>query len=232
MRPLHLTALLLSLLLLTRASYVQAQTQPRPCNPPPGTSNMITCYGNTPCPTGYLDPVGPAERNLRQNPADPNETPWLCIQNPPPQAGDSSGDQSAAGAVSAPAPPAPAISIPVITTTLGLFNTSPLGPFLTNNQGLTLYIRTSDSSGVSTCNDACAIIWPPLAPPTGDLTLPDSAGGTLATLTRTDGTQQLSYNGMPLYTYTGDFQPGDTNGQGLDATTAQGVSGAWKVATP
>jgi predicted lipoprotein with Yx(FWY)xxD motif len=225
--------LALCLLLPARAPQAAAQSPSPPCTPPPGTSNLITCFGNTPCPSGYLDPLGLAWRNTHQNFADPSGTRWLCVQDPGTQgAGDSSGQAITAASAPSTGTTAPAAAVPAITTTLGLNTTAPLSPFLTDNQGMTLYIRTSDSSGVSTCNNACAIVWPPLPPPTGDATLPAGANGALATLTRGDGTLQLSYNGMPLYRYTGDFQPGDTNGQSLDATTSDGVSGVWKVAAP
>jgi predicted lipoprotein with Yx(FWY)xxD motif len=36
----------------------------------------------------------------------------------------------------------------------------------------------------------------------------------IGSITRDDGTVQITYNGWPLYTYTQDVSPGDTNGQG------------------
>lgn len=39
----------------------------------------------------------------------------------------------------------------------------------------------------------------------------------IGSITRDDGTVQLTYNGWPLYTYTQDVSPGDTNGQGKSA---------------
>jgi hypothetical protein len=38
----------------------------------------------------------------------------------------------------------------------------------------------------------------------------------LGTLNRSDGHNQVTYAGHPLYYYVGDTKPGDTNGQGLD----------------
>ncbi len=90
---------------------------------------------------------------------------------------------------------------------------------------MTLYTSSNDSAGVSNCTGSCLVIWLPLQPSNPNLTLPDGATGTLALITTASGTTQVTYNGMPLYTYTGDFQPGDTNGQGL-----QGVP--FQVATP
>ena len=38
----------------------------------------------------------------------------------------------------------------------------------------------------------------------------------LATIKRPNGSEQVTYKGMPLYTYTGDSKAGDATGQGLD----------------
>ncbi len=48
--------------------------------------------------------------------------------------------------------------------------------------------------------------------------------GTLTTFARADGSQQVAYNGEPLYYFTGDTAPGDANGEG--------VGGVWFIATP
>lgn len=89
-----------------------------------------------------------------------------------------------------------------------------LGPFLTDAAGMTLYRFANDTTpGESTCSDQCAENWPAF---TADepLTLPDGVDGELTTFTRTDGATQVAYNGIPLYYFGGDEQPGDTNGQG------------------
>jgi predicted lipoprotein with Yx(FWY)xxD motif len=51
--------------------------------------------------------------------------------------------------------------------------------------------------------------------------------GVLATITRDDGSSQLTYNGMPLYRFARDTAPGQTTGQGITA-----FGGTWTVATP
>ena len=40
--------------------------------------------------------------------------------------------------------------------------------------------------------------------------------GKVATIARTDGSQQLTYNGHPLYTYIGDSAPGQARGNNLN----------------
>jgi predicted lipoprotein with Yx(FWY)xxD motif len=94
-----------------------------------------------------------------------------------------------------------------------------LGTVLVNAEGFTLYVFTNDTDGESTCYDDCAATWPAVPADT-------AIGGGLdaamfGSAPRTDGTEQLTVNGQPLYTYTPDTNPGDTTGQG--------VGGVWFV---
>lgn len=89
-----------------------------------------------------------------------------------------------------------------------------LGPVLVDQNGLTLYVFTPDTEGVSTCYDDCAASWPAVA---GDTPIsPDLDAAMFGTAPRDDGSEQLTVNGMPLYLFAGDAAPGDTNGQGLN----------------
>jgi predicted lipoprotein with Yx(FWY)xxD motif len=90
--------------------------------------------------------------------------------------------------------------------------TPELGRFLTDGEGMTLYIFTNDEmgAGASVCNDDCAANWPPFF--FEGATLPDGVPGELTVITRDDGSEQLAYNGMPLYFWVGDTAPGDTTG--------------------
>ena len=49
----------------------------------------------------------------------------------------------------------------------------------------------------------------------------------VGTTTRSDGNPQVTYNGHPLYLYTGDNEAGDTNGQGSTA-----FGGGWFALSP
>jgi predicted lipoprotein with Yx(FWY)xxD motif len=84
---------------------------------------------------------------------------------------------------------------------------------LTNAQGRTLYWFAPDTSSKSACYGSCAQYWPPVSGP-------DKAGpgvtGTLATISRTGGSLQETYDGHPLYTYVGDTAPGQANGNNLN----------------
>src|SRR5439155_9418277 len=71
---------------------------------------------------------------------------------------------------------------------------------LVNAQGITLYRYDRDSAGTSNCTGSCATVWPPLAAAGGTLTGGSGVTGTLATISRADGSQQDTYNGTPPYT--------------------------------
>jgi predicted lipoprotein with Yx(FWY)xxD motif len=80
--------------------------------------------------------------------------------------------------------------------------------------------------GSSACSGACVNAWPPFTV-SGSITPPDGLTGTLATIQRDDGSSQVTYNGMPLYKFSGDRSPGDMKGQGITS-----FGGSWSIATP
>jgi predicted lipoprotein with Yx(FWY)xxD motif len=84
---------------------------------------------------------------------------------------------------------------------------------LTNGKGFTLYWFAPDTSTKSNCNGSCATYWPPVK---GPATAGGGVTGKLATITRSDGSVQATYNGHPLYTYVGDKAPGQDKGNGLN----------------
>jgi predicted lipoprotein with Yx(FWY)xxD motif len=86
---------------------------------------------------------------------------------------------------------------------------------LTNAKGFVLYWFAPDTSTTSKCSGSCATYWPPVA---GPATAGSGVTGTLGTITRSDGTKQVTYDGHPLYTYAGDTAPGQAKGNGLNAS--------------
>ena len=81
--------------------------------------------------------------------------------------------------------------------------------------GMTVYTFTKDvkDSGKSNCTTGCIDTWPALTVPAGATpTGGASLTGKLGTITRDDGTLQVTYNGMPLYFFKNDKAPGDANG--------------------
>ncbi|HSO93277.1 MAG TPA: hypothetical protein VLS53_02245, partial [Candidatus Dormibacteraeota bacterium] len=92
---------------------------------------------------------------------------------------------------------------------------------LKNDKGLTLYYFTPDTSTTVACTGGCAAVWPPLIATGGT---PASNPALPGALTLMAGTNQVLYDGHPLYTYSKDGDSGDAYGQG--------IGGKWFVATP
>ena len=81
------------------------------------------------------------------------------------------------------------------------------------SNGHTVYRFNSDTPGVSNCKGGCISAWPPLSVSAG--TTPTGGTGVtgqLGTITRDDGSLQVTYKGLPLYFFHSDSKPGDTNG--------------------
>jgi predicted lipoprotein with Yx(FWY)xxD motif len=87
-----------------------------------------------------------------------------------------------------------------------------LGEILTDSEGRTLYLFTQDTADASACNDQCAENWPPLTTDGEGIASEGVDEALLGTITRDDGTTQVTYNGHPLYYYAKDAAPGDTTG--------------------
>ena len=112
-----------------------------------------------------------------------------------------------------------------VTPTIQIRRDATLGPLLTDAQGKTLYMYTSDKPGVSKCSGECASFWPPLTVDGSSLPSgPAAIAAGLGTTSRDDGSQQVTYNGVPLYYWVKDTKPGDTLGQN--------VNNVWFVVSP
>jgi predicted lipoprotein with Yx(FWY)xxD motif len=110
-----------------------------------------------------------------------------------------------------PAPAAPSTS----TGTAAGLKTTTIGgtTILTNAKGFTLYSFAPDTPATSKCYGSCATYWPPV---TGTAAASPGVPGRIGTINRTDGSEQLTYNGHPLYTYIGDSAPGQARGNNLN----------------
>ncbi len=100
-----------------------------------------------------------------------------------------------------------------------------LGAHLVDGDGLTLYLFDVDEPGTSNCTDECLDAWPPLTVE-ADPTFGEAVDGALVgTIEREDdGSTQVTYDGLPLYYWAGDAEPGDVEGQG--------VQDVWWVVAP
>src|SRR5258708_1731348 len=110
----------------------------------------------------------------------------------------------------------------VITTATASGNT-----ILTDGSGRAVYLWVKDGNGTSACSGACAGAWPPVTA-SGTVTATGSAKATaLSTITRSDGTKQVAYDGHPLYYYAGDSGSGTASGQSSDSFGAK-----WWLVSP
>jgi predicted lipoprotein with Yx(FWY)xxD motif len=129
---------------------------------------------------------------------------------------------SPAGASSSPSAAAGASGGTVITTAK-----SSAGTFLTTGSGKAVYLWTKDTGDMSNCTGACAGAWPPVTT-TGTATAAGAAKASdIGTITRSDGTKQVTYDGHPLYYFAGDSGPGMASGQGSD-----GFGAKWWLVAP
>ena len=135
------------------------------------------------------------------------------------------GDKVESGAAAGPAAAGSAAIV-------NLGSADPLGSFLVDDKGMTLYLFTKDTPNTSSCYDKCAAAWPPLLT-SGDPIAGDGVDASkFGTTERTDGSVQVTYNGWPLYYYAKDKAPGDIVGQDVgDAWYVISAAGD-KVMTP
>lgn len=105
--------------------------------------------------------------------------------------------------------------------------TGPLGKYLVDRAGKTLYYFASDTVGKSNCYAVCAAGWPILVA-TGKPTAGAGVNSAkLGTITRADGAKQVTYFGHPLYYFVLDAKAGDIFGQDLPA-----FGGPWWMVNP
>ena len=105
--------------------------------------------------------------------------------------------------------------------------TTSLGTVLVSSAGRTLYLLTADTATSSACSGSCVSVWPPLTVSGTPTAGPGVDGSKLGTITRADGTKQVTYAGHPLYTFAGDSAAGDVRGEGIHS-----FGGTWEALTP
>jgi predicted lipoprotein with Yx(FWY)xxD motif len=96
-----------------------------------------------------------------------------------------------------------------------------LGSILVDSKGFTLYDFHKDKGGKSACYGACASTWPPLTTSGAPRAMKGAEAAQLGTTKRSDGTLQVTYAGLPLYTYVADTKPGDAKGNDFSSFGAE-----------
>lgn len=120
---------------------------------------------------------------------------------------------------------APPAAVAMVKTT----SSSKLGTILVDSTGFTLYRLNKDSMNKSVCTGACAKVWPPLM--TGSGSPVAGSGVTGLGSIAVAGGHQVTYHGMPLYTFVGDKSAGQVNGQDLKDTFGTWFAVVTKAAT-
>jgi predicted lipoprotein with Yx(FWY)xxD motif len=134
-----------------------------------------------------------------------------------------SSSSSSSASASASPPMSNGGSLTAANTLLTVQKTS-MGDVLATSSGRTVYWYGQDvaGSGKSACTGGCLTAWPAVTgkPHVGSGV---KLTGKLGTITRPGGIVQATYDGYPLYTYTGDAATGETSGND--------VGGVWHVFT-
>jgi predicted lipoprotein with Yx(FWY)xxD motif len=113
-----------------------------------------------------------------------------------------------------------ALGLPAPGSTVLIVQQSALGYVLAKANGQVVYTYAKDTKGGQpTCTGACAATWLPV---TGNpvASSADKMPGTLGTVSDANGAKQITYNGMPLYTF---------KGAKILQTKANGTGGEWYV---
>ena len=166
----------------------------------------------------------PSEPTATLPPEEPSIEPSLTeppVSTEPPAATDTAA-----------AAETPTVGVPVTGgATINVSESTEFGSILVDGDGMSLYLFMADTqnSGTSTCgdDDGCATEWPPLVTEGDPVAGEGVDAALLGTITRDDGTTQVTYNGWPLYLFAGDSAPGDTVGQGIDE-----FGGLWFLVSP
>ncbi len=165
--------------------------------------------------------------------ASPTAMPTTVMTEPPVAtdtavATETSAPTEAPVATGSPAATEPgATGVPVTgEATIAVANVGTFGSALVDSQGRVLYLFTDDTQNgtTSACTGACATTWPPVVSQ-GSPQAGDGVDQTkLGTITRDDGTKQVTYNGWPLYYNSADTAPGSATGEGMN--------GKWYLVSP
>ncbi|WP_381801888.1 hypothetical protein [Streptomyces niveus] len=136
--------------------------------------------------------------------------------------GTDSGSEVEAVPAASSSSPSSSSSAPAVDVKNGKF-----GKMLVDENGMTLYEFDKDTKNKSMCNGSCATAWPPFTvkskPAAGK-----GVKANLITMTkRDDGSEQVTYNGRPLYRFEADKKSGDVNGQDVNAFGAK-----WFIMNP
>jgi predicted lipoprotein with Yx(FWY)xxD motif len=93
--------------------------------------------------------------------------------------------------------------------------------YLTGASGRAIYLWEADKGSTSSCSGACAQAWPPVTTTGKPAAGSGVTASDLGTTKRSDGSEQVTYMGHPLYYFVADKTAGSTTGQGSDSFGAK-----------
>jgi predicted lipoprotein with Yx(FWY)xxD motif len=149
------------------------------------------------------------------------------------------GSSSSTTSSSASAPAAAATTAATTTSTAATAASSGSGELIATKHSklgtilaagpkkMTVYLFEADKSGKSACSAACESAWPPVTTSGAAQAGGAAVAADLATTMRSNGTEQVTYKGHPLYFYVKDKDDGDAYGEGVNAFGA-----GWYVLKP
>lgn len=120
--------------------------------------------------------------------------------------------------------PAASADVALATDEVGDF-----GEIVVDGEGRTVYVFDKDTAdpSASKCEGECAAMWPPVEAPSGTPEVEGVDASLVGTVERSDGTQQLTLNGWPLYLFAKDASAGEAKGQAVnDIWWVVGADGA------
>ncbi|WP_328326374.1 hypothetical protein OHA70_37955 [Kribbella sp. NBC_00382] len=105
-------------------------------------------------------------------------------------------------------------------TKLATADVGNLGKVVVDGTGRTLYVFDNDTSdpSKSNCDGGCAAMWPPVLAGSGTPQLAGVDASLVGTVTRTDGSKQLTLAGSPVYEFAKDGKAGEAKGQAVGGT--------------
>jgi predicted lipoprotein with Yx(FWY)xxD motif len=111
--------------------------------------------------------------------------------------------------------------------TINVADVGTFGSALVNGDGMPLYAFSQDTADTSACTGGCTSEWPPSVSQGAPVAGTGVDASLLGTITRDDGTMQVTYNGHPLYTFAADTGSDEAGGQGLEDN-----GGTWHLVSP
>jgi predicted lipoprotein with Yx(FWY)xxD motif len=104
------------------------------------------------------------------------------------------------------------LKVPAYTVMIG--TNKAVGNYLTDGDGASLYYFTKDSAGMSACSGDCLKAWPAFTA-SSFVVLSALDAADFGSITRDNGTMQVTFKGYPMYYWVKDQKRGDITGQGV-----------------